>query len=60
MEAMGQSYDAPVQTIDLYPTMVELASKKKCSDKQINGISLIPGIEREETEKKGLVFTSQL
>jgi arylsulfatase A-like enzyme len=54
MEAMGQSYDAPVQTIDLYPTMVELASKKKCSDKQINGISLIPVLKGKKLKKRDL------
>lgn len=54
MNAMGQSYDDPVQTTDLYPTMVELASEKKCTDRQINGISLIPALKGKKLKKRDL------
>lgn len=54
MKTMGQSCDNPVQTIDLYPTMIELASAKKCNDKQINGISLIPALKGKQLKKRDL------
>ena len=54
MEAMERSYDNPVQTIDLYPTMIELASEMKCRDKQINGISLVPVLKGKKLKKRDL------
>ena len=58
MKAMGQTYDDPVQTIDLYPTIVELASAKQCNDKQINGISLIPALKGRKLKKRDLFLHS--
>ena len=39
---MGETYSKPVTSIDLYPTMIELASGESCRDTQINGVSLMP------------------
>ncbi len=39
-KAMGSKYDKAIQTLDIYPTIVEMASGKKCTDKQIQGVSL--------------------
>ncbi len=47
-KAMGTTYSKPVSTIDLFPTIVEAASGKKCTDKQINGISLMNVLDGEE------------
>ncbi len=53
-KANGSSYDEPVQTLDIYPTLVELATGKKCKDKQINGTSLIPALEGKEIKSRDL------
>lgn len=39
---MGKTITQPVETIDVYPTLVELASGKPCKDKQVVGKSLVP------------------
>ncbi|WP_193315969.1 sulfatase [Flavicella marina] len=44
----------PVQSIDLYPTLVEIASGKKCRDKQIQGVSLLPIIEGRGIKNRNL------
>ncbi|MFI3322237.1 MAG: sulfatase-like hydrolase/transferase [Rikenellaceae bacterium] len=52
-KTMGGSYDKPVLTADIYPTLVEIASGKKCKDTQINGESLMTvlngGKQRDRT-----------
>lgn len=50
----GESYDKAVQTLDIYPTMVELASGKKCKDKQIQGVSLAPTFGGKELKDRDL------
>ena len=52
----GSSTDTPIQTIDVYPTLVEIASRKKCADKGINGKSLLPLIKGEKFKKRDLFF----
>lgn len=47
-------YGDPVQNIDLYPTFVEYATGKKCADKQINGVSLIPVVEGKSLKSRDL------
>lgn len=54
MAATGGTYDEPVQTTDLYPTLVELASGKKCEDKQINGVSLLPALKGKKLKDRDL------
>jgi len=44
----------PVQSIDVYPTIIEIASGKKCIDKQINGVSLMPLLKGKKIKKRNL------
>ena len=46
----------PVQSIDLYPTLIEIASGKKCEEKQLNGVSLMPLLKGETIAKRNLYF----
>ncbi|WP_211320021.1 sulfatase [Dyadobacter jejuensis] len=46
----------PVQSIDLYPTLIEIASGKKCEDKQINGVSLMPLVKGKKLKSRNLYF----
>ncbi|MEP0212085.1 MAG: sulfatase [Cellulophaga sp.] len=48
--------NVPVQSIDIYPTLIEIASGKKCEDNQINGVSLLPVLKGETLEKRNLYF----
>ncbi len=52
----GSASDVPIQTLDVYPTLIEIASGKPCPDKQIQGISLMPLINGEKVEKRNLYF----
>ncbi|TPN86229.1 sulfatase [Aquimarina algicola] len=46
----------PVQSIDIYPTLIEIASGKICEDKQINGVSLLPILKGNTIQKRNLYF----
>ncbi|WP_111708854.1 sulfatase [Lutibacter citreus] len=46
----------PVQSIDLYPTLMEIASGEKCEEKQINGVSLMPLLKGGTIAKRKLFF----
>ncbi|TXG39095.1 sulfatase [Seonamhaeicola maritimus] len=46
----------PVQSIDLYPTLIEIASGKKYKNNQIQGVSLLPVLKGGELEKRSLYF----
>lgn len=46
----------PVQSIDLYPTLMEIASGKKYENKDIQGVSLMPLLEGKEIAKRNLYF----
>lgn len=46
----------PVQSIDLFPTIVEIASGEKCEDKQINGVSLMPLLKGGTIKERNLYF----
>lgn len=48
--------DVPVQSIDLYPTLVEIASGKRYENKDIQGVSLMPLLKGEEITKRNLYF----
>lgn len=54
VKANGTTYDKPIETLDIYPTIVELASGKKCKDKQINGVSLLPVLNGKELKDRDL------
>ena len=46
----------PVQSIDVFPTLLEIASGKKCKDNQINGVSLMPIIKGGDIKSRKLYF----
>ncbi|MRT91983.1 sulfatase [Ancylomarina sp. 16SWW S1-10-2] len=48
--------DVPIQTLDVYPTLVEIASGKKCIEKQIQGKSLMPLLKGEKFADRDLHF----
>lgn len=52
----GTETNTPVQSIDIYPTLVEIASGKKCEDKQIQGVSLVPVLKGKNLKKRNLYF----
>ncbi len=54
MNLAGQTCDTPVMTYDLYPTIMELAEKAPCHDKQIDGVSLIPLLKGQSIAKRDL------
>ncbi|WP_297090390.1 sulfatase [uncultured Draconibacterium sp.] len=52
----GEKCDTPIQTIDVYPTLVEIASGNECTDNQIQGKSLMPLVRGEEFPERDLFF----
>lgn len=52
----GSETAVPVQSIDLYPTLIEIASGKKCEDHWIQGKSLLPFMKGKSIEKRKLYF----
>lgn len=48
--------NVPVQSIDLYPTLVEIASGKSYKNKEIQGVSLMPLFKGEELAPRNLYF----
>jgi len=52
----GSTTDTPVQSLDLYPTLVEIASGKECTDKQINGKSIMPLLKGEKMAPRNMYF----
>lgn len=52
----GTECKVPIQTIDVYPTLVEIASGKPCPDNWIQGRSLLPLVRGEEWPDRDLFF----
>ncbi len=52
----GSITSTPVQSIDLYPTLVEIASGQECTDSQINGKSLMPLLKGRKMPARNLYF----
>ncbi|MDC0176666.1 sulfatase [Polaribacter sp.] len=52
----GTETAIPIQSIDLYPTLVEIASGKKCEDNWIQGKSLLPILKGKTIEHRQLYF----
>jgi len=46
----------PVQSIDIYPTLIEIASGKDYQDKQIQGVSLLPILKGKTIKSRNLYF----
>lgn len=51
---MGKTITQPIETIDVYPTLVELASGKPCKDKQVVGKSLVPALNGKKLKDRDL------
>ncbi len=47
-------YSEPIQTIDIYPTLIELATGKPCKDQQIQGVSLLPTLKGKTLKSRDL------
>lgn len=57
----GTTCDVPVSALDIYPTLVEMASARKCRDKQVNGTSLLPLLEGRSIKARDLhIFRSYI
>jgi len=54
--ASGSETNTPVQSVDLYPTLVEIASRAACTDTQINGKSLMPLLKGQKMDSRNLYF----
>ncbi|MBX2815722.1 MAG: sulfatase [Saprospiraceae bacterium] len=52
----GASMNTPIQTIDVYPTLYEIANGHPCKDQDINGTSLLPLLSGKETQPRNLFF----
>ncbi|MFI3286635.1 MAG: sulfatase [Rikenellaceae bacterium] len=52
----GEVCDTPVSAIDFFPTFIEIASGKKCKDKQTQGVSLLPLINGKDIKERNLHF----
>lgn len=50
----GKSYNAPIQSIDIFPTMMELATGKSYNDSNINGVSLLPTLQGKGLKSRDL------
>lgn len=48
--------DVPIQTLDVYSTLLEIASGVDQKDPQVNGVSLMPLIRGEELAERDLFF----
>lgn len=48
--------EVPIQTLDVYSTLVEIASGKDQKDSQVNGVSLMPLLRGEEVKDRDLFF----
>ncbi len=52
----GRTCDTPVSALDFYPTLVEIASGKKCKDSQIQGVSLLPILKGGDIKPRNIYF----
>ena len=48
--------DIPVQSLDIFPTLVEIASGKRYKNKSVQGKSLMPLLKGKEIKKRDLFF----
>ncbi|WP_240972461.1 sulfatase [Flammeovirga yaeyamensis] len=52
----GSECNTPIQTIDIFPTVMEVASGKKYTDDNIQGKSIMPLLQGKEMEERNLYF----
>ena len=48
--------NTPVQSVDIYPTLLEIASGKEYKNSKIQGVSLLPILKGENIVKRNLYF----
>lgn len=59
--AKGSSCDVPVSAIDMYPTLSEIASGRKCTDKAVTGVSILPLLQGKSIKDRNLyIFRSYI
>ncbi|WP_281614876.1 sulfatase [Flammeovirga sp. SubArs3] len=52
----GSECATPIQTIDIFPTVIEIASGKTYKDDNIQGKSLMPALKGKKMKKRNLYF----
>ncbi len=52
----GTHCETPIQTLDVYSTLLEIASGKDQKDQQVNGVSLMPLLKGDDISKRDLYF----
>ncbi|WP_082796033.1 sulfatase [Flammeovirga sp. SJP92] len=52
----GTEYSKPIQTIDIFPTLMEIASGQTYKDNNIQGKSLMPALKGKSMKKRNLYF----
>ncbi|MFR9582288.1 MAG: sulfatase [Rikenellaceae bacterium] len=52
----GSTCTTPVSAIDFYPTLIEVASGKKCTDKQTQGVSILPLLNGKDIKPRNIYF----
>lgn len=53
---LGKTNDAPVASIDFYPTFLELAGIKPAKSIQLDGVSLVPALQGESLAREQLFW----
>ena len=46
----------PVQSIDIFPTLIEIASKEKYKNEEIQGVSLLPILKGKKINERSIYF----
>lgn len=52
----GTVCDTPVISVDLYPTLLEMAGLKKVANKQVDGVSLVPVLRQKGQLQRDAIF----
>lgn len=52
----GSISDTPIQTIDVFPTLVEIASNDVFTSREIQGVSLLPELKGKQLKPRDLFF----
>jgi arylsulfatase A-like enzyme len=52
----GRVCDQPIQSIDFFPTLLELSGVERGTDQPLDGISLVPALQGEELPRRESLF----